>query len=154
MTVIAYDGKILAGDKQSSWQYTKNTTTKLKILNDGAKDIAIAVCGSLAESYPIRHWFENGSKIEDFPKTDKDDPGYLIMATLGQLAYFLCTPHPITPEDKYYAFGSGADAAMGAMYQGANAITAVKAAIHIDSSCGRGIDYIDLETMEMNTIPG
>jgi hypothetical protein len=37
--------------------------------------------------------------------------------------------------DEYFAIGSGRTEALGAMYAGADAITAVKAAIHLDTHC-------------------
>lgn len=50
-------------------------------------------------------------------------------------------PYPVTRED-FYASGSGMDLALGAMFAGADAATAVAAAIKYDSGSGGTVETI------------
>ena len=50
----------------------------------------------------------------------------------------------MTIEDRFHAWGSGRDFAMGAMQVGVDAVEAVRVANRHCVSCGNGIDHFDL----------
>lgn len=87
MTVVAWDGKSLAVDKQATCADMRMTTTKACRLQQG--DVVALVF------------------------------------------------------DRFMAWGSGRDFAMGAMEMGASAYRAVEVAIRHSTGCGYGIDLFD-----------
>lgn len=144
MTCIAWDGKTLAADKQSTSHGMRRTTTKIHRVSDGM----IAMCGGGAHCYALLAWFKSQRNPEEWPQcTDEDSSGSVIHFTRdGVFVYngagFPCG-EPI--EDKFIAFGCGRDYAMAAMHLGRTAIEAVEVACVFDTGCGMGIDTLEFE---------
>ncbi len=139
MTVIAYDGRKLAADKQvTSEGGFKRTASKLRVTEHGV----LAWNGRIDHGIDLMDWFESGAKPEEFPEHLLGDAceAELIVVRAGGAVTYSGVPTPTPVLDGYMAWGSGRDFAMGAMYAGADAIGAVKAAIHWSAECGLGID--------------
>lgn len=144
MTVIVWDGKILAADKQFSWGPVKHQTTKLYIANG----IAFGASGDAPLCESLIVWFQNGASDKDLPtsKDETDEACLLVIKPEGAYFYFSGGATPIPIEDTPIVLGTGRQVALGAMHAGANAIEAVRATNAIHSSCGMGIDFIDMST--------
>lgn len=141
MTVIAWDGKSIAVDKRSERGEVVGTVTKLFKGKDG---YALAIAGSIVKGLLLVEWFNNGRKEEDWPKFQSTDEwGWLIAAKDGECLAFGPDYLPLKNENKFCAWGSGCEFAIGAMAAGKTAYEAVAITNHHSASCGRGIDLIE-----------
>jgi len=143
MTVIAWDGKTLAGDKRATCAGLIRTVTKIlrvgPLLVAGSGDLDMVVAGFV--------WVEGGRKPEEFTAAmrDRDTSPDILVIEEGRVLKYERTPYPMLFEDKLFAMGSGRDYALAAMYLGCDARKAVEVASEFDAGCGNGVDTLTLE---------
>ena len=144
MSVVVWDGKSLACDRQATSQGTKHETCKSKRLSDG--NGVMAFTGDIARGLAMMYWYEIDMPSHDkFPRfQDTDNWCRLIVATRGSCFYFETTPFRIPVIQPFAAWGSGRDFTLGALARGATAKEAVEIACRFDVDCGMGIDNYDL----------
>lgn len=143
MTVVAWDGKTLACDKQSTRGEKIGTRTKMSSMDNG--DVVVSV-GSIDRSLSMVLWYSSGAKRTDFPVFQgTDDWVNLIVLSGGKVFEYQQEPVGIPCEDPYMAWGSGADFALGAMAVGATAVEAVLAASKHSTTCGMGVDSFTVD---------
>jgi len=143
MTVIAWDGKTLAADKQRSFSGTTGRTTKLFRIASGE---VLAIAGNEAMGRLLVDWYVNGANPTEWPEAQKtEDWARLVVASKSGLKYFEKFPVAIELQEPFYAFGSGMDVALGALAMGATAERAVEVASQFIDSCGGGIDAMGLD---------
>lgn len=142
MTIIAWDGKMLAADKQSTSSGLRSTVTKIRRAQSGA---LIGWTGTQDAGILMADWYEAGAILEKLPKSqaDKEDWSALIVIDGGRVLRYEQWGVPFVIEDAFIAFGSGRDYAMGAMARGATAREAVAIACRFDNGCGMGIDTLE-----------
>lgn len=143
MTVIAWDGRTLAGDKLSTDGTSRRTSTKVVRAKNGA---LMGACGDASRCREIEAWYDLGAKPENFPPSQRiaDTAAWLLVVEPGPvLKYFQVTPYPLLLEDEQFAMGSGRDYAMAAMYLGKSAAESVAVAIALCPECGNGIDTLE-----------
>lgn len=142
MSIVAWDGKSLAADKQATNTGLRHLTTKLRRGNQCR--LVFAYTGDQDSAEGMVKWFEDGAEADKFPayQNDKERWARLIVASDGGLVLYERTPHPIPVLDPFMAWGAGRDYAMGAMACGKTAREAVEIAMRFDISCGLGIDEI------------
>lgn len=149
MTVIAWDGKCLAADKQATEGGLRHITTKIKRIDKGKfKGYLVAGAGVTSQANHMMAWFECGAEPDAFPKyqeTEELSAQLLVITPDKDILRFDINPIPSVFHDEQYAMGSGRDVAIGAMAMGANAIEAVEVASELCSGCGMGIDAIYLK---------
>jgi len=139
MTVIAWDGKTLAADKQYTNAGIRRTGTKIFRLRDGLA----AICGRASESLEMLEWLRGERKPESFPAVCRNSDDSLVVVVAGGKVYsYENTPYPMVYEDPFFAAGSGRDYAMAAMHCGKTAAEAVDIACLYESGCGMGIDVM------------
>ena len=140
MTVIAWDGLILAADKQATYGDHRKMSTKIFCVDNGS---VIAVCGAVAKGLKIVEWFKSGCKRDDWPDTIQESDGWaqLIVASTDGVYWYDRLPYPIPLEQPFMAWGNGDEFAMGALAMGATAIEAVEIASKYCEGCGMGVDY-------------
>lgn len=141
MTVIAWDGKTLAADKRACIGSMIRTTTKIFKV----RDCLVGYSGDATFGEQVLAWFMDGENPKEFPaqNRDKDDwAGLLVIRADGAIHKYERTPHPIKFEDEKFAFGSGRDFALAAMYCGKTAKEAVELTIELDNGCGNGVDTL------------
>jgi hypothetical protein len=148
MTVIVWDGEILAADKQATDDGVRRTVTKIRRVEKGRlKGFLMAGSGACSQANTMMAWFESGANPSRFPKY-QEDPNLSAVLTIitpdKLILRYEYTPNPIVFEDAQYCTGSGRDIAYGALYMGANAIEAVEVVCEYMSDCGMGIDAIYL----------
>ncbi len=139
MSIIAYDGKMIAADKRGTTHGMSMTITKL---------IALPVDGEFAAwtgdqdvGLTLIDWYVNGKDEKKWPEVQKtDDFTDLIIANANGCYFYQKYPRICKIEDEFMAWGSGRDYAMAAMAMGANAREAVVVAIKYNVYCGNGID--------------
>lgn len=143
MTVIAWDGKTLAADRQMTWADMRSTVCKLRQLPSGE---VLGVTGDSVRAISVLRWYEDGADPEKWPKCQGEaEYARLIVARHGgKLVYFDWCPVEQIILDPYMAFGVGRDFAMGAMAMGADAQKAVAIACRFSVGCGLGIDAFEI----------
>lgn len=142
MTIVAWDGKIIASDKLCSTIDLNRTVTKIWKITD---DLIISITGSLGQGLILRDWYVGGAIPEKWPKfQETDDWTRLIVVDHGNVGIYEQYPEKLINEDPFDAWGSGRDYAIGAMAAGCNAIEAVKIANQFNIYCGNGIDWFSI----------
>ena len=142
MSVIAWDGSIIAADKMACCGYNAVTTTKLHMMVSG---LIIGWTGDATIGAELMSWYQHGANVEDWPKVQATDDWCRLIVWDPKhsrpLRFYESRPFSFIVQDRFAAWGSGRDYAIGAMAQGANAIDAVKIASQHCISCGMGIDH-------------
>lgn len=143
MTVIAWDGRTLAADKQSVSSGLCSLVTKVHRIRNH-------LVGGSGEAPHVREhieWFRRGADPSDFPTKIRDEkcPSFLLVITPDRkvLAYE-DGPYPVEIESQHYAIGSGRDFAMAAMHLGFDAVRAVEVASALSNGCGGGVDVLEI----------
>lgn len=128
MTTIAWDGKTLAGDTQSSM--FRGRTRKVFRLKGGA---LFGMCGNLHEGIAVMRWLD-GVEGAAKPTVSEGFHGILIR---DRKLHVLERCLEIVEYDRVnFAIGSGRDFAMAAMHLGKNAREAVLVAHQFDVDTG------------------
>jgi hypothetical protein len=142
MTVIAWDGKSVAVDKQGNFGELRQATTKFKKLPTGE----VLLWGGTAENgIAMADWYARGADPKDFPPEQRTDSwSRLVVVAKDKVLHYEQMPIPQRIEDSFCAWGSGRDFALGALAMGADARKAVEVACRFCTSCGIGIDVIEL----------
>lgn len=148
MTVVVWDGKTLAADKQASQGDLRRTVTKIRRI----RGHLCAVAGDWDRGQEMFDWFEKGADTESVPhfmRTENDWVSLLVITPDGRCLKYERSPYPMdftesVEKDGFYAFGSGRDFAIGALAWGASASGAVKVANIHCPSCGMGVDTLTL----------
>ena len=140
MTVVAWDGDLLAADKMTSFGGLHATTTKVHRLKSGA---ITAGCGTAALIAEMRRWIDDGADPVAFPagqRNAQECASMLVAEPGGRLLQYESTPYPIVIENRHWAIGSGRDFAMMAMHLGHSALDAVLLTSLLCADCGNGVD--------------
>lgn len=141
MTIIAWDGKTLAADRQSTSNNMRRTTRKIHRVRDGL----IAITGSGCHGVALLDWFNGDRNPSAWPKESAEIANIIHVTSDGVFVYAGDLPafgEPVL--DAFIAFGSGRDYAMTAMHLGKTAAEAVEIACLFDVSCGMGVDTLEL----------
>lgn len=141
MTVIAWDGKTMAGDKRTNFGGLHATTTKVYRVNG----CLVGCSGNTAQIYEMHRWLADGAKREDMPAIQRDIDkcvSMLVVEPTGRILQYENSPEPMVIENGNWAIGSGRDFAMAAMHLGHSARVAVEVASALDNGCGNGIDEL------------
>ena len=137
MSIIAYDGKTLAADRQGTCADLAATHTKIKKIPSGE---VLAWTGEEEQGLCLALWYEAGSPVDKWPKFQEgDDWTRLIVASKEGVFTYEQVPKKVCVEDPFMAWGSGRDFAMGAMAMGADAEKAVLIANKHNIYCGKGV---------------
>lgn len=144
MTVLAWDGKSLAADKQMTRSGERCKYTKLHRLTNG--EVA-AYTGSVQDCLGLLNWYVAGAKTNEWNdfRVDTEASAELIVLSEDGLYMFSNGPYAVKVEDPFAAFGSGKEYALGALTMGATAEQAVEIASQHDTHCGLGVDVMQFE---------
>lgn len=141
MTVVAWDGVSMAADRWGEYYTTKTRRTKIKRVGPNL----VGCAGAVYASEQVLKWFEAGADPERYPKIPETDAISVLVTGPDGLRLYEKGPHPMWLENKFFAIGSGGDAAMAAMYLGCPARRAVEVACEVATSCGGGVDVLTLK---------
>lgn len=143
MTTIAYRNGCLAADTAILNGYNILGDAIVKIASDHG--CLAGAAGDAGYCAAFLRWFRNGEQ-GDPPKAGKEDGNFdsgIIVRPDGSIdRHEIGGWHTIRP--RYYALGSGRDHAFGAMFAGADAETAVRAAIEHDPGTAGSITVLHL----------
>lgn len=142
MTVIAWDGKTLAADRMMEMNGGKFPITKIRRLADGA---LIGEAGDMPRSRQLAEWVDGGCVAGELTAPVGDLYARVLhIRADGKAVLYANNDQPIIVEQPFMAIGSGQDYANTAMYLGHDARQAVAIASELCSSCGMGIDTLEL----------
>lgn len=151
MTVIAWDGSLLAADRR---MVTGGVVTEVKKIHR-AGNFLVGGAGPAAEVAYLREWAENDFAPDRHPEklygVRLSDEAALLAVTdsIGGPKVLLFEGGgrtPIVIESPFFALGSGEKFASAAMYLGHNAEYAVSVANALCHWCGNGCDVLRLRS--------
>jgi ATP-dependent protease HslVU (ClpYQ) peptidase subunit len=132
MTTVAWDGKTLAADSQSTTGTVRGTAAKIAKSKDG---FLVAGSGEHSVVKMWINWVLAGMPPDQQP-TSAAESSILVVDPRGRATVFYDIPVAQPLPRKQWALGSGSDIALGAMAMGADARTAVKVAARFDVYTG------------------
>lgn len=165
MTTIAFKDGIMAADTQITIQGDGFGALKAHAAKKIAKDsegVLYGICGTYAQCTKViealKRQAKTGGAVPLPVPTRDDDFEILIAYPDGRLRSLIPQGEILLDDAKYYAIGSGASVAMGAMFAGASARVAVLAAIEHSEGTGGKVEqlHFDLEHLpphEVDEIP-
>lgn len=133
MTTIAYRDGVMAADSASTYGNNKATQVR-KVRKIGRFLVGLSGSASLAEDFCV--WLARKQRITAWPVQPTGDDGVwalLVDRETGRVFKMDKCGTPFRLYGKWFATGSGMDAAMGAMAAGASALRAVEIACTIDA---------------------
>jgi ATP-dependent protease HslVU (ClpYQ) peptidase subunit len=139
MSVVAWDGKCIAADRQMTCNDMRMLTTKMRRLDDGT---VLAWTGLPGAGLMLVRWYVEGKEWPDGQQGE--NWSRLIVAKKDRVEMYERYPVPILVESAFMAWGSGQEFALGAMAMGATAIQAVDVANRFSVNCGFGVEWYDL----------
>jgi ATP-dependent protease HslVU (ClpYQ) peptidase subunit len=140
MSVIVWDGKTVAADRQGTRGDVAMTVTKLHRLKNG--NIG-GFAGNMETSHLLVDWYNAGAKPDDWPvevQMNEDLLTEFVLFTPKGAFTFGQLGRPMAVETCPMAWGSGSDLALGAMEAGAGVVRAVEIACKFNVYCGMGVD--------------
>jgi ATP-dependent protease HslVU (ClpYQ) peptidase subunit len=140
MTTIAWDGKTLAGDRQSNFGPLRATTTKVHRIEGRL----VGGAGCSFKLREVHNWFWAGMPKDQYPKMDSGDIDLICIGPHGSIFLYSDSATPVLIEDKIFAVGSGRDYALAAMHLGQTAEQAVRVAAVFDPGTGPDVDVLHL----------
>lgn len=145
MTVIVYRNGVLAADKLGTRTgFRSDFVTKVWRRADG---VLVGGCGASSLTYAFTQWVLDGEEKFKRPglrAEDENSAGAIIIRANGAMEeHDFMGWHPVSGE--FWAAGTGAEAALGALHMGASAIEAVEVASKICIHCGGGVDSVSLK---------
>ncbi len=142
MTIIAWDGKMLAADKLSNASGLKRTTTKIWRVNGHL----VGASGIASRGRELVAWWADGAdpaKMPAWQHHESDWVDLLVITPDRQILKYERAVLPIIYEDAQFAMGSGRDFALAAMHLGCSAAEAVEVASRFQTDCGHGCDTLE-----------
>lgn len=149
MTVIAFDGRTVAADKQATTAGLKLRVTKLMRAEDGA---VLSFSGDAAHGMELAAWYNAGRDPNRFPLprepgAGRDSGAFLHVFKHGQKPQtYEWGPVPLVWDEPQFAAGCGRTAALAAMRMGGDARRAVEIACELMDGCGGGVDVMELHS--------
>lgn len=141
MTVIAWDGRTLAADKQGRAGYVKTARTKIQ----RHAGMLIGTAGERHVADQVVFWIKEGCNPATWPKAAEEGvTDVLVVLPSGVLLLYQSGPHVTPLENSFFAIGCGAEAAMAVVALGHNAHRAVEITCQVVADCGGGIDTLEL----------
>ena len=151
MSVIAWDGKSLAADRQGTAGELRMVAPKLwRMTRHDGEIVIIGTTGDLSESIVVRDWYVSGADPARWPEFQRTDrwARLVVLSASAWLVTFEREPVAIPVLDPFAAWGSGRDFALGAMAHGASARQAVEIACRLSVFCGMGADEFSAEELD------
>lgn len=143
MTCIAYRDGIIAAERRvyldtesGGTRYFDSCVKLYRVL-----DTIVGLAGESSAGLDFLKWYSNQRYGDDPPKIGN---AHVIVLKRDGLYEVEGHGHLVKINEPFYAIGSGAKAALGAMHMGARPVEAVEIACKIDPYCGGKIDVMRL----------
>lgn len=154
MTTIAFDGETIAADSLIT-SHGNNVGEAGKIAINSNNTEIYAFAGDIATFPAWIKWWQGSQDPKDIPVIPADSRCVLIIVNEeGIFEVDSSAPYKtecgikIHDGRTVYAAGSGQDLALGALFVGAKAASAVDAAKHFDTGTGGSINVVTLPWIE------
>lgn len=148
MSTIAFDGKTMAADKQSTDNSIRRSCSKIRRITSGE---LLAGCGPHGMVNVMMAWYENGADLTKYPagQLDKEDWAILIVVNpaTGKCVEYGKHPAIMEFDASPWAWGSGREFALAAMHCGYDATRAIGVAAHFDTNTGIGVDVFAVQVL-------
>ncbi|WP_395406324.1 hypothetical protein ACHMW6_06530 [Pseudoduganella sp. UC29_106] len=141
MTTIVCDRKSMAADKRISGDGVTFKTAKIHRV----RGALIGFCGNPEQALQFIEWRRNPGAKPTFAEPSFEA---IELTADGQLLWWGSEMMAIPIHDKFYAIGTGAAFALGAMAMGASPKSAIQIAARYDSATGA-----DVQTMTLGGKP-
>lgn len=143
MSVVCWDGKTLAADRQATDQGIRVPTAKILRLPTGE---VVAWVGGCENGMSVCQWYSEGANPKHWPKCQEGDnfARFIVMRN-GKLWEYEQLPIAQPVMSHPAAWGSGRDLSLGAMAMGADAVKAVEVAAQYSTSVGMGVDSYHID---------
>ena len=139
MTTIAWDGVTLAGDRQATFGTTPRPSAKkvFKVEHTEHGAVLFGMSGLASDCQAFANWVFNGGDKPEFKEI-------WVIAVDQKRNVWYCDNRLMfgIVRSKFWAGGTGADYALGAMAAGKSAVEAVKIASTLDINTGNGFDRV------------
>lgn len=147
MTVIAWDGRLVAADSLACYGTCRAAAPVQKLRQRGSTVYGLTGSGALFE--PMIEWVEKGADPASAPTASEKhkDTRLIVWRDGACYCYTLDMPYPeelFAPD----AWGIGADLAIGALEAGADAAKAVEITIKRETHTGGPVQVIDLHALK------
>ncbi len=150
MTCIAWKDGIIAADSRATWQTGDfELCQKLyKVPRGPNKGHILGTQGATSSGMAFVEWYMNPKKEK--PAIQFEDEYFTIVVVRPE-GVFTFDDHLVQLPclHKFYAVGSGAPYAMGAMERGASAIQAVRVACKWNAFCGGPVKWMEYKQRTM-----
>lgn len=153
MSIIVWDGKTLAADKQTNYGECRLPVTKIERAKSGA---LLGWVGVHSVGKAMVNWYNEGRSPINHPNKglpSSDDASLLAITSDGVFLYE-GTADPYQPETPFIALGSGSSFAYAALFAGADARRAVEITNLLCDSCGLGIDTLTPDWVDLKAPTG
>lgn len=145
MTIIAWDGKVLAADRLSTIGGTPLPPTRKihRLTAPNGKQALVGFSGSTGFAASFLHWMKGGD--EPALKSGEDMKWAIMLIQEPRWVWYRsdnANRWDLLGACSGWAIGSGCDYALGAMQAGASAQEAVRIASRLDNQCGLGVDTV------------
>ena len=146
MTTIAWDGKTMAADKQSTGGGMKYLSLEGKMHRGTYHGMPALFAGAGTSVYcdAVIEWLRAGMPNDKPEMPAAPDSFTVVVATELGIFEYIDSLRPIPLGVRKWAIGSGAEYAFGAMAAGASAKRAVEIACTLDVNSGMGVDTLTL----------
>lgn len=145
MTTIAYRDGVLAADTRVVVDGRIARCTKLHRVLQGRRELVVGLAGDSFAGLEFLEWLKSGGATPSARLLDGEGEFHALVLTRRGLFDYDRWCRPERVQDRYYAVGSGAAAALGAMHAGLSAAAAVKTACQIDPYSGLPVETMKLE---------
>jgi len=148
MTTIALNKNQIAGDLQFSHSsgYKFRGKTKLYSFENTLiypKPFTVGYAGEVNAIVPVLEFIADPTEWKRAPNSKYAE--FVVLTADHKIFTFSDPTKWLQIDQPYYAIGSGATFALGAMAVGASALDAVKAASKYDASTGMGFKHVEYE---------
>lgn len=144
MSIVVYRNGVMAADTQVGSLNSIKPARVCKLRRNDRGELAGAV-GDAAWSYQWLMWFNEKGEVGFYPQPKEDgcssDVGIIVRRS-GHIDVHGPRGVFSLSDVEYYAIGSGAPEAFGALFYGASAEDAVRAAITFDPHCGGDVTVL------------
>jgi hypothetical protein len=143
MTTIAWDGKVLAGDRLRTHDDKKMPATKVFKLGKGDEQVLVGCAGDSWDCVAfVQGWIAHSASPL---KNSRSFTAILVRRSGAVLIDDRLLEHPLSLP--FYAIGGGADLAIGAMAAGKGAKAAIEIAARFDPKTGLGVDVVRFDAV-------
>lgn len=142
MTVVVWDGSVLAADRRVTSQSGISECRKIRKIGG----VLVGTSGLAMLSHAMFSWVMDGFKPPSPIRGPATRSGMLLIFPTGEIVRLIEKGQLRLIEATFAGTGCGYPFALGALYAGKTAREAVLIACQCDEDCGNGVDTLDFDS--------